>query len=71
MGCDGPQGKRLLKATGKSPFGLDAKNYSSYTRLIRVTAWIQRFVSKIKREGKFSGKCLEYEEIKESESKWI
>ena len=52
------------------PFGIDCEKYSSFTKLIRVTAWIQRFISRIKRK-KESGNSLTCTELKMAVLAWI
>ncbi|CAC5360793.1 unnamed protein product [Mytilus coruscus] len=34
----------------RRPFGIDCIKYSSYTKAIRLTAWVQRFVSRMKKD---------------------
>ncbi|VDI73295.1 Hypothetical predicted protein [Mytilus galloprovincialis] len=38
-----------IEEENRPPFGIDCREFSSYTKVIRVTAWIQRFVSRIKK----------------------
>ncbi|VDI16698.1 Hypothetical predicted protein [Mytilus galloprovincialis] len=38
-----------IEEENRPPFGIDCREFSSYTKVIRVTAWIQRFVSRMKK----------------------
>ncbi|CAC5373094.1 unnamed protein product [Mytilus coruscus] len=55
----------------RPPFGIDCREFSSYTKVIRVTAWIQRFVSRMKKDKCSTGKVLTYKELKVAEMNWI
>lgn len=46
------------------------EDYSSFIKLIRVTAWIKRFINNVKQQGQRSG-LLTSEEIIEAEKFWI
>lgn len=54
---------------------IDVSKYSDYNRLVRVTAWVSRFVNNLrvsreKRGERVNGK-LEAQEISEAEQRWI
>ena len=53
------------------PYNIDIKQFSSYHKLIRVTAWIERFISKIKKTTSNCEKYLTVKEFKKAEEKWI
>ncbi|CAG2195808.1 unnamed protein product [Mytilus edulis] len=47
-----------IEEENRSPLGIDCRKFSSYTKVIRVTAWIQRFVSRMKKDKSSTGKVL-------------
>ena len=53
-----------------SPFGIKCENYSSLTKLIRVTALVNRFISKLKKSNINTGP-LTRSELNEAENMWI
>ncbi|VDI12213.1 Hypothetical predicted protein [Mytilus galloprovincialis] len=55
----------------ETPYGIQCKNFSSYYKLIRVTAWVERFISRIKKISVKTSKILTCEELKIAEEKWI
>ncbi|CAG2224942.1 unnamed protein product [Mytilus edulis] len=57
--------------SNKMPYNIDIKRFSSYHKLIRVTAWIERFISKIRRIPSNNEKYLSVKEIKKAEEMWI
>ena len=58
-----------LCENSSSPFGINENKFSSYSTLIRVTSWCERFLSNIRR-GKVQG-CLKASEILKSKVMWI
>ena len=48
-----------------SPYGIDVKKYSAFNKLIRTTAWINRFINNLKYEIKKKGP-LSNEEIEKT-----
>ncbi|VDI11886.1 Hypothetical predicted protein [Mytilus galloprovincialis] len=60
-----------IEEENRPPFGIDCREFSSYTKVIRVTAWIQRFVSRMKKDKCSTGKVLTYKELKVAEMNWI
>ena len=54
----------------KSPFELQLENFSSFNKLVRLTAWLQRFVKKLKKMSKEKGE-INAEEINEGKLLWI
>lgn len=52
------------------PYGIDCEAFSSWSRLLRVTAWVERFVQKTRRKERTSG-ALKSCEIKRAELKWL
>ena len=52
------------------PFGFDISRFSSFTKLMRVTAWANRFVSKLKKTAGYTG-VLTSDELHEVERLWI
>ncbi|KAL9989289.1 hypothetical protein ACROYT_G003822 [Oculina patagonica] len=52
-----------------SPFGLSENNYSSLTRLLRVTAWCWRFIHKLQKKSIDKGE-LKAEEINQAKTMW-
>ncbi|CAG2198095.1 unnamed protein product [Mytilus edulis] len=60
-----------IEEENRSPLGIDCRKFSSYTKVIRVTAWIQRFVSRMKKDKSSTGKVLTYKELKVAEMNWI
>ncbi|CAC5418972.1 unnamed protein product [Mytilus coruscus] len=57
--------------SNKMPYNIDIRRFSSYHKLIRVTAWIERFISKIRRIPSNSEKYLSVKETRKAEKKWI
>ena len=53
----------------EAPFGMDIKCFSSFTKLCRVTAWVNRFIIKVRKETNLSGP-LEVTEITKAETMW-
>ena len=53
-----------------SPFGIKCENHSSLTKLIRVTALVNRFISKLKKSNINTGP-LTSSELNEAENMWI
>ena len=53
-----------------SPFGIKCENYSSLTKLVRVTALANRFISKLKKANSNTG-SLTSSEFNEAENMWI
>lgn len=50
---------------------LQAEKFSSYTRLIRVTAWVMRFVRNCRRHNGSNPAYLTADEIQEASNHWI
>lgn len=55
----------------KAPYGIDCKRFSSYSKLLRVTAWIDRFLAKLRKTSNKSGNILTCEDISAAEFKWL
>ena len=53
-----------------TPFGIDELRYSSLTKLLNVTAYVQTFVGKIKKKQSSFGN-LKRNEIQKSGKLWI
>ena len=53
-----------------TPFRMDEKKYSSLLRLLRITAWLLRFVQKARKQKTQTGE-LKAIEIKEAKTLWI
>ena len=53
-----------------TPFRMDEKKYSSPLRLLRITAWLLRFVQKARKQKTQTGE-LKAIEIKEAKTLWI
>ena len=53
----------------EAPFGMDIKCFLSFTKLCRVTAWVNRFIIKLRKEANLSGP-LEAIEITKAETMW-
>ena len=53
-----------------APFRMDEKKYSSLLRLLRITAWLLRFVQKARKQKTQTGE-LKAIEIKEAKTLWI
>ena len=53
-----------------TPFGMDEKKYSSPLRLLRITAWLLRFLQKARKQNIQTGE-LKAIEIKEAKILWI
>ena len=60
----------LIRPTDTRPRLLDASSFSSYWRLLRVTAWVLRFVRRA-RGKKESSKELNASELKEAREYWV
>ena len=52
------------------PFEIDSRKYSSVTKLIRVTAYVMRFIAKTRKCSIQNG-CLTSEELKGAERMWL
>ena len=64
------QEKAQLVIKAKSPFGIDSKRFSSLTKLLRVTAWVVRFIKKLKRNLTTTGP-IQTSEMGDAEKLWI
>ncbi|XP_053388871.1 uncharacterized protein LOC128551937 [Mercenaria mercenaria] len=53
-----------------APFGINVRRYSSYSRLLRVTAWCIRFTEKMKGHI-YESHSLSSEELREAELLWL
>ena len=53
-----------------SPLGMDSSNFSSLTRLLRVTALVLRFIRKLQKRNSSSG-FIKATELHESELMWL
>ena len=60
----------LLSTVPSSPSVIDCKRFSSYERLLRVTAYVRRFFHNGQKKNRISG-TLSTEEIEQSDSIWI
>ena len=47
---EGPHGYNDTSAEDRNPYGIDDKLFSSFMRLIRVSARIHRFIKRLKSE---------------------
>ena len=61
--------KKVVSDKPVAPFELNEENYSSLTRLLRVTAWALRFVRKLQKKRK-EKKQLTAEEINQAKIMW-
>ena len=52
------------------PFGIECEKYSSITKMIRVTAFALRFITKLK-DPKYKGGTITWSEINKAEQLWI
>ena len=52
------------------PFGIDISRFFSFAKLMRVTGWANRFVSKLKQTASYTG-VLPHDELHEAERLWI
>ena len=64
------QEKSQLVTKAKSPFEIDSKRFSSLTKLLRVTAWVVRFIKKLKRNLTTTGP-IQTSEMDDAEKLWI
>ena len=62
--------KKLLRVEVPVPV-LDPAAYSSWLRLVRVTAWILRFCHNLRKIDRRSAEVLSVEELKQAEKYWI
>ena len=60
----------LLSTVPSSPSIIDCKRFSSYERLLRVTAYVRRFIHNVQKKNRISG-TLSTEEIEQAEGIWI
>ena len=68
---EGPNGKLDNKSPEfDNPFCMNVEKFSSFTRLLRVSGWILRFIRKIKGD-KIPHGPLTPEELHESQVLWI
>ncbi|XP_062582984.1 uncharacterized protein LOC134244753 [Saccostrea cucullata] len=67
---EGRHGCSDTPAECKNPFSIDDKQFSSFVKLVRVSAWILRFISKIKKEKSFSD-TLTATELSGAKLLWI
>ncbi|XP_078334132.1 uncharacterized protein LOC144625796 [Crassostrea virginica] len=67
---EGPHGYKETSAEDRNPYGIDDKRFSSFMRLIRVSAWIDRFIRRLKREKTSTGP-LTSKELEEARILWI
>ena len=58
-----------LHEAAETPFKIDIRRFSSFTKLCRVTAWVSRFIQKLKKETDLSGP-LNAMEINRAETLW-
>ena len=54
----------------ETPFSMDIKRFSSFSKLCRVTAWVNRFIKKLSKETDQSGP-LNAIEINKAETMWM
>ena len=54
----------------KAHFGIDSQRFSSLTKLLRVTAWVTRFVNKLKKKST-STRPIQAAEMNEAEELWV
>ena len=59
-----------ISTKGNSPFGIDSRRFSSLTKLLRVTAWVTRFVNKVKKKSTSTGP-IQAAEMNAAEELWI
>lgn len=52
------------------PFQIDIEAYSSFTKLLRVTALVLRFIRKLRREHSETG-TIKHDEIQKAENMWL
>ena len=62
--------KKVLRVEVPVP-GLDPAAYSSWLRLVRVTAWILQFCHNLRKIDRRSAEVLSVEELKQAEKYWI
>ncbi|CAC5385076.1 unnamed protein product [Mytilus coruscus] len=55
----------------RPPVGIDCREFSSYTNVVHVNGWVQRFVSRMKKDKCCTGKVLTYIELKVAKMNWI
>ena len=53
-----------------APFGIECEEYSSITKMIRVTAFALRFVKRLK-DPKYKGGTVTSSELNEAEQMWV
>lgn len=58
------------KGPVNAPFGIDCDKFSSFTKLVRVTAFVQRFMRKIRKITVASGP-LSSNELNDTETQWL
>ena len=63
--------KKVLRVEVPVPKALDPASYSSWLRLVRVTAWILRFCHNLRKIDRRSAEVLSVEELKQAEKYWI
>ena len=62
--------KDLQQVSDCTPF-MDINRFSSMTRLIRVTAWVFRFLRRLRSKDENAGQVLESAELEHAERYWI
>ena len=50
---------------------IDCKDFSSKERLIRVTAYVLRFMKVLKQKSTYLSRCITPEELHQAESHWL
>ena len=70
VAVDGSTGKGGETSKSPSPYGIDITRFASFTKLLRVTALVTRFIGKLKKI-KTGNESLEAAEILIAEQKWI
>ncbi|XP_064464098.1 uncharacterized protein LOC135375287 [Ornithodoros turicata] len=61
----------LHTSVSSGPPPIDTAKYSTYQRLIRVTAWILRFLNNMRKPENRQSGCLVDEEMKRAEKFWV
>ncbi|XP_064479234.1 uncharacterized protein LOC135392454 [Ornithodoros turicata] len=61
----------LHTSVSSGPPPIDTAKYSTYQRLIRVTAWILRFLNNMRKPENRQSGCLVDEEVKRAEKFWV
>ena len=71
VAADGSTRQHVEKCISGAPYGIDITRFSSFAKLLRVTALVKRFIEKMKKLRTRNNGSLEAAEIHVAKQRWI